>query len=349
MTKTNDSDHNGMVTIVQIEQQLKSTLADDRKDAILLLKENAFTETNEILNEILEKDSDNTVRELALIVLSEKGDANLFQTLNRIFYNITDDRFVRGRAIWAIRKMHSDEVYQLLQEALTDQNEEVVFWAITGFLNYDYTQNLELLQKLLINSRSFLIRQTVAWFFGIIKKESFRELLETQMIKDNHATVRLLCAWSLKNINNIHSISALCKALQNESNDLARREITYSVGKILRSQTAEIKDTHEFGKTKDIAVRCFNRVLARDHSYIVRRACAEGLGKLYDVRTVPTLIEALTVDTNQFVRREIIVSLGNMGDERALESLLKAKRSNYKIIADAAKVAIEQIKSSRKD
>jgi HEAT repeat protein len=62
---------------------------------------------------------------------------------------------------------------------------------------------------------------------------------------------------------------------------------------------------------------------------------------------VPKLLEKITIDTNQFVRRDIIIALGKIGDTQALEALSNAKKSNYRIIVQAAHEAILQIKSKQ--
>ncbi|MHA1440456.1 MAG: hypothetical protein ACTSPK_01160, partial [Candidatus Heimdallarchaeota archaeon] len=58
------------------------------------------------------------------------------------------------------------------------------------------------------------------------------------------------------------------------------------------------------------------------------------------------LIENFRIETNQFVRREIIKTFGYLGDDLALNVLKKAKRSNYKHIVDAAYLAIQSIQKS---
>ena len=97
---------------------------------------------------------------------------------------------------------------------------------------------------------------------------------------------------------------------------------------------------------KATAVRSLSKTLLRDQSYIVRRSCAEALGKIRDKSVVKYLINAMSMDTNQFVRSEIALTLGILEDSSAIEILTKASRSQYRKIVKAAKKALEQIRES---
>jgi len=346
MTNVNTGDSQKQVPLQQLKLQLQSTNPFDRFNALLQLRTRDPAEIKPILKTIINKDPDRSVCELALLILAEVRDPELLPIAKRLLMDDSEHRLLRGRAVWVVGTLQTKEAYQILLKALQDRSEEVVYWAIMNLQNYQYEPVLPQLFKMLASSRSEMIRRAIIWLLGKVKESTAREILEKALLQDTAATVRMLAAWALHQIGDLASIPNLCKALQKEANELAKREISYGIGKILREQLARKEQTEDFEKTKDIAVRVLNRVLLRDQSYIVRRTSAEALGKLKDKRTVPNLLEVLTTDTNPFVRREIIFALGEIGDPSVEEVLKNAKRSNYKLVADAAHQALLKLRQN---
>ncbi|NHJ87987.1 MAG: HEAT repeat domain-containing protein [Asgard group archaeon] len=344
MSNIENNDSTEMNSLRQVKERLKSTSSFDRFEAIYSIRREKFPESIEILRNLVENDPDISIRELALIVLFELQDSEIYALIRKIFYNVTESRFIRGRAIWILGHYYDQQSFELMKLALEDSDEEVLYWTLIGLLqNPFYHEIIPKINSILQSNRSALVRQTAAWLLGMKIEINSREILERVLLNDDHFSVRMLCAWALSRINDIKSLANLSKALQKDTNELSRREIAYTIGNIVCNQNAEIKLTNEFLSFNDLAIRSLIRVLQRDTSYIVRRACAEALGQLKDKRAVPGLIETLTLDTNQFVRKEIIISLGKIGDEQAYDIINSAKRSHYKMIEDAAKEALEKL------
>ncbi len=342
---TNSSSEN---IIKNLKQQLKSNNSEQRISALYQLRKNNFQEINSILKEIIKKDSETSVRELALLILHEKNDPDIVTFMRRIFFNATDDRYIRARAIWSLSHQKNNEAFDILQHAIEDKSEEVVYWAILGLLNYNQNETiLATLKKMLSTNRSTLIRQIIAYYFGILKNENARVELEKRLLEDTQPIVRLQSTWALRNIKSLKSINKLCKALFKEINDLTKREIALSIGYIIINQINENKDKADYYSAKDEAVDCLCKIFTRDTAYIVRRACAESLGKIGDKKASPSLLDKILIDTNQFVRKEIILALGKIGDPIALDALEDAKKSNYPLIVQAAHEAILLIKNNQ--
>ncbi|MHA1212295.1 MAG: HEAT repeat domain-containing protein [Candidatus Heimdallarchaeota archaeon] len=346
MTNADANDLTEQDDLTIIQERLESAKGTTRFEAIHLLRNKNYPETNEILLKVLLDDPLASVRELALISLFERVNTQLFGSLKKFFYNPSENRFIRGRSIWAIGQMVDEQSFEMILEALDDPEEEVLYWALISLFNFsDYQQAIPKIHKLLDVNRFNLIRQTIAWFLGMKCDTNSREILEFRMLQDSNNVVRLSCAWALNRINNINSLNSLSKGLQKEPNELARREMAFTMGDIVCRQTKEYKLTNEYASYLDVTIRSLTRVIKRDTSYIVRRACAEALARLNDKRAVPSLIETVTSDTNQFVRREIIKTLGILGDPQAIDILKNAKRSHYKIVVEAAKEALKKLEA----
>ncbi|RLI71888.1 MAG: hypothetical protein DRP02_03465 [Candidatus Gerdarchaeota archaeon] len=346
MTDLNAEKPPEQLTLQQIKLQLQSTNPFERFNAVLYLKDMQTPEVNDLLKTIINKDPDYIVCELALLLLFDKQDRQLFEIVKHLFFDTSEHRYLRARAIWIAGKLQTKEAYQILLKALNDTSEEVKYWAIIGLQNYNFKSILDQLLKLLTSSRSQMIRRAVIWLLGKVQVRPARVALEKTLQQDTTATNRMLAAWALHRIKAIESIQVLCRALEKESFELAKREIVFAIGNILQHHLNRKEEIEGFEKIKDIAVRILSRTLLRDQSYIVRRVCAEALGKLTDQRTVPNLVEILGTDTNPFVRREIILSLGKIGDPSVKEALKSAKKSNYKIVSEAAYQALQKLREN---
>jgi len=321
MTETNGSEKEEIKDLHQIEIMLNSNVSEKRIQAIHLLLQNEFQETNDLLQNIVLTDSQVPIQELALISLVKLNPQNIMHLLKKLYNNASVKKEIRARSVWALSQIKTEEAFP---------------------------EVLPKIRKLLTDSRQSLIRQTAAWVLGSIRDFDAKELLEKQLLRDAHSSVKFLCASALIKLDDITSIPTLSEALQKDATELTRREIAYALGSILEyhkisSQNLESLLIRDYKAT---AVRSLSKTLLRDQSYIVRRSCAEALGKIRDKSVVKYLINAMSMDTNQFVRSEIALTLGILGDSSAIEILTKASRSQYRKIVEAAKKALEQIRES---
>jgi len=349
MTESSEMEKVEVRDFKEIQRMLKSNSSEERVQAIHLLLKHDFPDINDLLQEIVLTDTQISIRELALISLIILYPQNQMPLLKKLFNNSLEKREIRSRAIWSLSKIRTEEAFELLKVALTDKEEEVLYWAIIGSISFDdFQEVLPSIRALLAKNRQYLIRQSAAWTLGMCLDTKAKKILETQLLADTHPSVRLVCTSSIIRLNDITSIPVLNKSLQKDANEMVRREIAYAIGVILDyqkidSQKAESLQLKDY---KTTAIRALSKVLLRDQSYIVRRACAESLGKINDKSAVKTLINAMTMDTNQFVRCEIAKTLGILGDPNAIEILEKASRSQYRKIVEAAKHALQQLQTS---
>jgi len=349
MTETSGSEKEEIKDLRQIEKMLKSNISGKRVQAIHLLLQNDFPETNDLLQNIILTDSQVPIQELALISLVKLNPQNLMHLLKKLYNNTTEKKEIRARAVWALHQIKTEEAFELLKIVLDDKTEEVLYWALVGSISFEsFPEVLPKIRRLLTESRQSLIRQTAAWVLGSIRDYDAKELLEKQLLRDAHSSVKLLCASALIRLDDITSLPILSEALQKEANELTRREIAYALGAILEYHKISSQNLESLliRDSKATAVRSLSKTLLRDQSYIVRRSCAEALGKIRDKSALKHLINALSMDTNQFVRSEIALALGILGDSSAIEILTKASRSQYRKIVEAAKKALDQIRES---
>jgi hypothetical protein len=86
----------------------------------------------------------------------------------------------------------------------------------------------------------------------------------------------------------------------------------------------------------------------KDENINIRYACADILGSLNDIQSVPCLIEMLTLSDNQGFREKAANLLGNLSDNRAIPALKDALQDKYidwqnplrRPVADAAYSAL---------
>ncbi|NHJ47300.1 MAG: HEAT repeat domain-containing protein [Asgard group archaeon] len=339
------TDHE-VVSIRTIKQQLKSNNSVYRIGALYLMLKYDFPENNSLLKDVIKRDSEISVRNLALLVLNEKKDPDIVTVCKRLFFNTTDNHIVRGRAIWILGQIKNLESYEILISALDDRKEEVVYWAVLSLSNYnDHDAILEVLTKLLLKHRSNIVRSAIINYLGLTKNINSISILEDRLLNDGYSLIRLQSAWVLRLLGSLKSIKPLCRALNTERNDLARREIALAIGMILQKQLEDVKNSSEYITNLDLAVETLLKAFTRDTEYIIRRTCAEALGRIKDKRILPVLIDKISLDTNHFVRKEIIQTLGKIGDPQALDVLFEAQKSQYRTIVEAAKEAIKKIHS----
>lgn len=335
----------------QLRDLLESQLRDSRMEAIQEIAEKDIVEGIPFLSKIITHDSDPLIRELAIIALTFFDNYDSFTLFSKTAKSYKErNGFVRARAVWASRNINSLYLFDFLVNLLQDEFEDVIYWAIINLVNkFPEKIPMEKLLNIMMKNKSDLIRQTIAWGFGILKFNKANKFLIDVLIKDKTPSVRLNAAWALGRINDLASSSALCFALKNELNPLVKREIVLSLGILLeKSKSLSIEQNNKlFSIENQIseAITTLSIILQRDSIYFVRRACAQALGEICNPKSLDILINIFSSEINQFVRREIATALGKIGDPQAIPILKKSLRSHYKIVVNAAEEAISKIKN----
>jgi HEAT repeat protein len=319
-----------------------------RVEAVQELAKGKYLEAPDMLIEVIERDQELILRETAIIALTYFDTNKLLKTLKEVYFNPNEKAKVKARAIWALRKIKTQESCEIVFDALTHENEDVKYWAVdtlSEIICNDIPRDK--LVHILKTAKSTTLRQNIANL--IVKKQAneFLPALSTSLVKDPSPAVRLTCAWAIRALQDPYAVKILNAALLNEINLLVRREIVKGLGCLLdyrKFRSEEDKKLHSELRSKTIPY--ITKIMERDPEPIVRRNCAEALRKINSKSVVPFLIENFRIETNKFVRREIIKTFGYLGDEAALNILEKAKRSSYKQIVDAAYLAIQSIKKN---
>ncbi len=346
---TNNSDkHQVQLSNNELQTLLESNMREKRIQVIHYLVQTTSSQSVDILSKLALSDPDPLVREFAIIGLSNFQFEEYIEFFAKIYRSyIEEKRAVKVRAIWALGKRDSLLAFNVLMKGLRDENIEIQYWSIQGLLKQTTPFPFKEIEELLFSNKSHLIRQTITWALGIVKDKNTVKILIDALIKDKNAHVRMNAAWALRNIKDPVSISGLCYALNNEVNELTKRQIVITIGIILDRSKAQIaQNADELVNIRKEAISALSQRIQRDNCYYVRRTCAEALGRIGDKQAVSILIQTYASDVNKFVRREIANALGIFGDERALPVLRKSLRSHYKQVVKAAKTAIERIESN---
>jgi HEAT repeat protein len=346
LRKKNDSIKNRDTKIIETAQELLVANSRNTKweGLHLLWEKSPLPDVVEILLDFLELENDPVLREAAIIVLNNYEDERTEKFLAKAFFSKQEKNNVRSRIIWFFAQRKSELAYKIIMKGLSSHNEEIIYWVVCGFLQYDKESTpIKLLNKLLVNSQNSQIRQKIAWLYG---KKCFKEttsVLCKILLAEDNANVRISCAWALGKIKNGIAIRPLCIALAQEDNYLVRREIALALGSLLRYITSYEQNAERKHFLQERIIKSCKEALLNDYYYFIRRVCATIFGSIQTEESLLILIQAYEKERNKFVRQAIIHSLGELGNKKALSLLQRAKRSTYSEIAFAAREAIKKI------
>lgn len=338
--------------INDIKENLASSQRSEKQQALLAIYYKKPHQSVELLKEQIKREADPIIKEIAIVVLSEFN----FDDFGKFFRNIAktyreSSNFVKARALWALGKKALKEDISLFVNSLDHENHEIQFWSIHSLAQFPPEELLLIdLEKALLKDNIEMIKNKIAWMFGINKFGNSSKVLVDALLKESNPNVRLNCVWAITRIGKGITVQALNHALKNELNSLVKRELAISIGTLLEaneSKKTSIRSNIEENLILE-CIRTLSMVLQRDSTYFVRRVCAEALGKIKHVSAAEVLINHMVSEVNQFVRREIAFALGEIGVKKAVPVLQKARRSHYKMVAKAAAEAIIKIKKINK-
>lgn len=144
---------------------------------------------------------------------------------------------------------------------------------------------------------------------------------------DKEGGVRELATYALMNFND-STIPPKVAVLLKDNEEYVRLAAIKLLGdKLDPKTTAAIRQAFQSEKIHEI-----------------RRLAAKALGDLKDTRSVDMLMKALTYEyTNRFVREECAISLGKIGDKKAIPALIEALKDDYKDIQLRASYSLKNI------
>lgn len=160
-------------------------------------------------------------------------------------------------------------------------------------------------------------------------KISSTEKVVHHLLRDTDASVRWLCAFTLRKRRDLQTIEPLWQALQTDVVALVRQQSAVALGKIgARAVTSPLIEA-----------------LWHDRDPGVRQACAIALGNLGDPVAAHDLARALECEPVTFVRWDCVLALERLGDTRVEALLVQiAKEDRAEVVRRACGDALMEIR-----
>jgi HEAT repeat protein len=297
------------------------------------------------------KDKDRYVRSSVAWALGKIGDARAVDTLIEALKD--ESSYVREDSIGALVKIAKKDlgVVDKLIKALRDEDsyvrggiakvlgnlgwepkseeERVLYYIANGDWDECVKMGAVAVEFLIerLKDRNSDVRRSVAEALGKIGDARAVDTL-IEALKDEDSYVRASVAWALGEIGDARAVSALIEALRDEDS-YVRGGIAKVLGNLGWEPKSEEErvlyyiangDWDECVKMGAVAVEFLIERL-KDRNSAVRIRVAEALGEIGDARAVDSLIESLK---DRVIRRRVAEALGKIGDARAVEALIEA-------------------------
>jgi HEAT repeat protein len=229
---------------------------------------------------------------------------------------------VRRNVAWALGEIGDARAVDALIKALKDEDSDVrksVAWAL-GEIGWKPGNDEERVLYYIANGD----------WDECVKMGSFAVEFLIERLKDKNSDVRRNVAWALGEIGDARAVDALIKALKDEDSDV-RKSVAWALGEIgWKPGNDEERvlyyiangDWDECVKMGSFAVEFLIERL-KDKNSDVRRNVAWALGEIGDARAVDALIKALK---DRVIRIRVAEALGKIGDSRAVDALIEALR-----------------------
>lgn len=280
------------------------------------------------------KDKEGHVVMEAAIALGKYKDPQSIDPLLEVLKNKEGYIYARREAAIALGKIGDKKIVPELIPFLRREADLQlgVIEALGNFTDPDLIQHLK---PKLTHSNEFIRRQTVMTLGGIDDNQSIKLLISS--FTDENASVRKAAT---------EALDKLGWRPQADENGAAYWIVKENWNQCVEIGEKAIKPLIRILSEKD------NRPLAEQNissrvtqSFNDRKsAAAKTLGQIGLISAVNPLIKYLTYpDTG--VRRQVVIALGQIGDKRALDPLLKLYKSALGLsVVDSIEWAIEQIK-----
>ncbi len=170
-----------------------------------------------------------------------------------------------------------------------------------------------------------------------------RVLTELRMEADRNAVRHTRTSASARIAELRSELDARAMTLSRINSDV-RPALAMTLDSKLRGEL-DMERGRQRGDTNSAAVPALLEAL-KDPEVMVRRAAAQSLTNLDDIRTVPGLIEALR-DTDKEVRTSAAQGLGNLHDERAIDGLIGLLKDADPEVRAAAVEALGELHSQK--
>ncbi|MEA2071832.1 MAG: HEAT repeat domain-containing protein [Asgard group archaeon] len=331
----------------KIRSLLQSSSISDRLDALDFLEKHLGVDTQELLLMVCQSDPELELRQRALVILTQMPTKYVAKKILKIALNKKESQIIRLRAIWALGYFTFDFVFKELRKFLQHDNPEYPFYTILSLIKFPNSKPvLPDFRRILSSHTNQEIRQIMAWAFNFIEiNPTSIEILLQALHNDSDWVVRLTAAWTLGYKGTIDSVQSLCQALKQEQHSLTQRQIVLSVGRILRKHFQNSNEQTDYSEQiHDLTTKTLLDLAHESNTYYIRRIIIEVIRRYSNKNIENKIIDLLKDESDKFVRVELIKTLGKMGTKKAYPILKKSRRSNYHIVAKAAKQALSTIK-----
>ena len=249
----------------------------------------------------------------------------------------------------------------LIDALIHDEFEtEVVRAASDALENYKDTETVNDVILLLSNSDSY-VRSNAADVLGEIgNAEAIEPLLRA--LNDEGEYVRSSAAKSLGKLHAPNAAPELVRLVQTDPSTTVRQFSMYGLKDLLDPSTfgivATVSRTDKDESVREIALDTLARVfdekfvpvfldaLQNDSASRVRSSAARGLGKTTTADVTLPLVEALQ-HWDRDLRHNAVVSLGYVGDERAIPALIALRNDPETFVSGSVDHAIDLIERRR--
>jgi len=317
-------DYNDMVIGESIPELIKIVQKSDdgslRREAIIEL---GYKENKAIYPVLLEclNDSSNSIRHAAVISLGRYGQAEAIEELvkSKIFQSPVVN--IRWAVVSAIAKLGDYHVIEHLLKAVADPEWIVRNQAVTELkgkikelIKTPDVRNIRILVRLLALDDEEIVDLATG---GLVEcgGESIERILEA--MKSPSISMRANAVYVLGQMRAVQVLDILIDKLQDPEWRVRRRAVE-ALGLIRNKK----------------AVEPLVRSLADNVERVQREAIKAlfGYGKL----STDPILNALSHEKNKFILRAMLITLGKVGDPRAIPDLVIHLRSSYFVVRIAA-------------
>ncbi len=316
---------------------LLRTVVDDstsakalRYSAIRAMGQLRKEESVELLIKLVETSSDPSSRQAALEALVKVDSALALPYVRRSLNDA--DPGVRISAVRAWTGMHDETKERVLAEFLKTEPDSIVrVEALVSLPTFTPPSNViwKTLDSMLSNPDPEIRREVVDALARLEESRSTPRIADL-LRRDQNGSVRQSSGYALGRLftesNRILIEDALIDALKYDQQDEVQEAAAYSLGKFPNSRGGEV----------------LADALGRQ-SPIVRQAAAYALGSLKYPGAVKKLIKLLAKDEVPEIRLTAAIALGQIGDRKAANPLLKALKDENSNVRSAAEEALHQI------
>lgn len=278
------------------------------------------------------KDSHASVRSASAEALGKINDKRAVKPLIQSLYD--KDERVRWTAAIALGKMNDTSAVDSLIEKLKDEDSYVQWFAVRALGNIKDLSAVEpLIEKLKDDSTTVIVKHASADALGEIKDKRAVEPLIEAMNKDKEVMGRVEAAEALCKINDLRAVDTFIRNLND--NDiifysamaLGKMKDKRAIGPLIKKLNDNDYDFANSEQARDIKSNTNFQDLRKEFNNGIKLELIYALGEIGDENAVESLVKCLNDNGGNTVLRSA-EALGKIKDKRAVEPLIKKLNQN---------------------